>query len=136
MTPEILLKDRTMMLIAFSIENQSFSIAQALSASGMGFSAFVPIGQAIYTDGSGLSHEMNLHEVRQWSLRPEALFGYMSLKEFERSVASAREAKWIALSSIAISGLLALGSIVVSLSDCCFFNWPSQLWEIALLSGA
>lgn len=114
MTPDALYKDRTMKLISFSIGKRSFSVNEALNASGMGLSEFIAIGRAIYAQEADISHEMNLNEIRDWFLKPDALFGYMGLTEFEHSVKSSNQAKKIAIASIVISGVLALGSIVTS----------------------
>lgn len=114
-TPEELYKDRTMKLISFSIKNKSFSVSQATTASGMGYSDFVELGQVIYTQSTDISHGMDFSEVRNWNLKPDALFGYMGLIEFEHSVKSAQQAKSIAIWSIFVSGVLAVGSLVTSL---------------------
>jgi hypothetical protein len=114
MSPEALYKDRTMKLISFSIGKRSFTVAEALNASGMGFSEFIAIGSTIYSQGADISHEMSLSEVRDWFLKPDALFGYMGLTAFEHSVKSANHAKVIAIVSIAISGALALSAIGTS----------------------
>jgi|TARA_R110001606_G_scaffold208573_1_gene356051 hypothetical protein len=115
MTPEELYKDRTMKLITFSIKNKSFAASQATSACGMGYSDFIEIGPTIYTQGSDISHEMDFSLVNNWHLKPDALFGYMGLIEFEHSVNSAEQAKKIAIWSIFISGVLAVGSLVTTL---------------------
>ncbi|RBO82656.1 hypothetical protein [Marinomonas aquiplantarum] len=120
-TPEELHKDRTMKLISFSIKKKTFSVGEALNETGMGFSEFVTTGQAIYTLDSNVSHEMDSSEVRNWNLKPDALFGYMGLIEFEHSVKSAQQAKNIAIWSIFISGILAVGSLGTSLYSI-FFN--------------
>ena len=114
-TPEELYKDRTMKLIFFSIEKKTFSVGEALNETGMGFSEFVATGQAIYTQDSNVSHEMDSSVVSTWHLKPDALFGYMGLVEFEHSVKSAQQAKKVAIWSIFISGVLAVGSLVTSL---------------------
>ncbi|MFL1456379.1 hypothetical protein ACJO5Y_18210 [Marinobacter sp. GN3S48] len=114
MTPDALFKDRTVKLISFSIGKRSFSVSDALNASGMGLSEFLAIGPTIYSQGADISHEMNIHEVRDWFLKPDALFGYMGLTEFQHSVKSANQAKKIAIASIVISGILALGPIATS----------------------
>lgn len=115
MKPEELHKERTIKLIAFSIGKSSFTVADALNASGMGLSQFIAVGKSIYSEGTRISHAINIHEVLDWHLKPEALFGYMGLIEYEHSVKSAKEAKLIAIISIGITGFLALGSIVVGL---------------------
>jgi hypothetical protein len=115
MTPEELYKDRTIKLIAFSIKNKFFAASQATTACGMGYSDFLEIGPVIYTQSSDISHEMDFSVGRTWHLKPDALFGYMGLVEFEHSVRSAQQAKKIAIWSIFISGVLAVGSLVTSL---------------------
>ena len=114
MTSDALFKDRTIKLIAFSIGKRSFSVSDALNASGMGLSEFLAIGPTIYSQDADISHKMDIHDARDWFLKPEALFGYMGLIEFEHSVKSASQAQKIAIVSIIISGILALGSIVTS----------------------
>lgn len=115
MTPEELYKDRTIKLIAFSIKNKSFAASEATNACRIGYSDFVEIGPTIYTQSSDISHDMDFSSVRCWHLKPDALFGYMGLIEFEHSVKSAEQAKKIAVWSIFISGVLAVGSLVGSL---------------------
>lgn len=115
MKPEELYKDRTIKLIAFSLGKRSFTVADALNASGMGLSQFIAVGKIIYSDETEIAHDVNTHEVKDWYLKPEALFGYMGLIEFEHSVESAKDAKIIAIISIIITGFLALGSIVAGL---------------------
>lgn len=114
MTPDALYKDRTMRLISFSIGKRSFSVNEALNASGMGLSEFISVGRILFAQEAEISYEMNLSEVRDWHLKPDALFGYMGLIEFEHSVDSANQAKKIAIVSIVISGFLAVGSIASS----------------------
>ena len=102
-------------LIKFSIGNRRFQISDAMNSAGIGYSEFVDLANIIYENRIDHNQSINIHEIREWNLKPEALFGYMSLKEFEHSVKSAKEAKTIAITAIIISGLLALGSIIVSL---------------------
>lgn len=114
MTPEALFKDQTIKLISYSVGNRRFSISDGLNVSGMGLMEFLAIVPTIFSHGTDISHETNIHEVRDWFLKPEALFGYMGLIEFEHSVESANQAKKIAIASIVISGALAVGSIATS----------------------
>jgi hypothetical protein len=114
MSPEALYKDRTMKLISFSIGKRSFTVTEAMNASGMGFSEFKAIGSTIYSQSADISPEMSMSEARDWFLKPEALFGYMGLTAFEHSVKSANHAKVIAIVSIAISVALTLGAIAIS----------------------
>lgn len=115
MTPDELYKERAVKLIAFSVGKRSFPVADALNASGMGLSEFLANAKSVYTNGCDLEENIDLHEIRDWHLKPEALFSYIGLKEFEHSIKSARDAKIIAIIAIIISGFLALASIVVSI---------------------
>jgi len=115
MKPEELYKDRTIKLIAFSLVNRNFTVADALNASGMGLSQFIAVGNTIYSVETEISHDMSIHEIMVWDLKPEALFGYMGLIEFEHSVKSAKGARLVAVISIFVTGFLALGSIVAGL---------------------
>lgn len=87
-----------------------------MNASGMGLSEFIAVGTSIYINGPDVGHDMSIHEVMDWHLTPEALFSYMALKEFEHSVKAASDAKKLALVSMAISGMLALGSLIASIA--------------------
>ncbi len=115
MEPKDLYQERIIKLISFSIGKRKFTVSDALNASGMGVSEFLAAAGSVYSIKSDLPIDINLHEVKDWHLKPEALFGYMGLKEFEHSVKSAKEAKMIAIASIIITALLALGSIIVPL---------------------
>lgn len=116
MNLEELNEQRIVKLIAFSIGKRNFTAADAMSATGMGHSEFLAIGKRIFTNGEDIGDDVSINEVFDWHLSPEALFSYMSLKEFEHSVKSAAEAKKLAVISIAISGLLAIGSIIASIA--------------------
>lgn len=116
MNPNELNEQRIVKLIAFSIGKRSFTAADAMNATGMGLSELLAVGKRIYTNGEDISHDMPIHQVLDWHLSPEALFSYMSLKEFEHSVKAAADAKKLAMISIAISGLLAIGSIIASIA--------------------
>jgi len=116
MRPEELYKERAVKLIAFSVGKRSFPIADAINASGMGHSEFLANAKSIYANGCDLKEDASLHEIRDWHLKPEALFSYIGLKEFEHSIKSARDAKVIAIISIIISGLLAIASIFASIA--------------------
>lgn len=109
-------EQRIVKLIAFSIGKRSFTAAEAMSETGMGLSEFLAVGRRIYTNLDDINHDFPVHQVLDWYLSPEALFSYMSLKEYEHSVRAAADAKKLAVISIAISGLLAVGSIVASIA--------------------
>lgn len=113
---EDLNNQRVVKLIAFSIGKQSFSAAEAMSATGMGLTEFLVLARRIYLNGADVGHDLPMHQTMEWHLSPEAFFSYMSLKEFEHSVKSAVEAKKLAIAAIAISGLLAVGSIIASIA--------------------
>ncbi|MCG7869814.1 MAG: hypothetical protein JAY74_26015 [Candidatus Thiodiazotropha taylori] len=38
-----------------------------------------------------------------WQLKPDAVFGYLSYKQYEHAIRSAMWAKWIALASLAVA---------------------------------
>jgi hypothetical protein len=49
------------------------------------------------------------------ALKPTAIFAYLDYIELEEARASSRQAKWIAISPIIISGLIGLGSLVAAI---------------------
>ena len=85
-------KQKVVKLIEFSINNKNFYINQALNASNMNPSEFFITGQGIYLNGADLNDDISRNELRDWHLKPEALFSYMALKEFEHSVKTAHRA--------------------------------------------
>ncbi|MGV6818412.1 MAG: hypothetical protein ACWA44_14235 [Thiotrichales bacterium] len=103
---------RVIKLIRFSLDNRSFSAAEALNQTGMGMSEFVAVANEIYCEGKDIDHSLNLNEVLSWNLTPESLFQYMSFLEYKDSLETAKRATVIAIASIVISGALALAQLV------------------------
>jgi len=106
-------QNRVIQLVKYSLENRSFSVAEALNHTGMGMAEFVAVANKIYCGGEEIDHSLNMHEILSWNLTPESLFQYMSFLEYKDSLKSSKRATIIAVISIVISGTLALAGLIV-----------------------
>lgn len=103
---------RIIKLIEYSIDKQSFSTSEALNYTGMGLTEYIKVASQIYCEGKEINHTINMGEIMNWHLTPEALFQYMSFLEYRDSLKSAKQARVIAIISIIISGILALAALL------------------------
>ena len=114
MRPNEFFEQRAVRLIAFAIDKREFTIQQALNASKMRPDEFFALAAVIFTRDD-IACDTNRNEVLEWRLRPDALFGYLALQQYDYSIVASRRASWIAIFSIAISAPIGLASLLIAL---------------------
>lgn len=107
-------KHKYIKLLEFSLENRNFTKVQACNASGLSQSDFDFIKGQIFSLSAAQESFVSANENHEWKLSPQAFFNYLQFQEFKHAVNTAETSKKIAIASIAISGLLAVASLVVS----------------------
>ncbi|WGL16197.1 hypothetical protein PVT68_15665 [Microbulbifer bruguierae] len=101
-------------LIEFAIARKRFTKKEAYSSCGISNTDFDFIKHQIFSLSAAQESYISEEEEYEWKLSPEAFFNYLQFQEFKHAVKSSKQAKWIAIASIAISGVLALASIFTS----------------------
>ena len=103
-------------LIELTLENNEFSIAQACKHTGLSDKQFNFAKHDIFVLNAAQDTHINPSEVQYWELAPATYFNYLQYLEFKHSIESSRKSTIIAIIAIAISGLLALASLLVSIN--------------------
>jgi hypothetical protein len=86
----------------------SFHLQPGFDESGLSKDEFLLIQDSFfYRDNLPDNYETASQEL-EWRLKPEALFGYLSYKQYEHAIHSAKWALWIATASLAAGMIGAL----------------------------
>ncbi len=89
-------------LIEFSLKNSSFSIQQAVEASGMTEEDFSGAKYSIFQLKGEHEHATS-DKVLNWRLTAEAFFNYLSFLEYRDALKASRRAIWVAISSLLVT---------------------------------
>jgi len=104
-------------LIEFSIKNRHFTKSQACKESGLKEKDFDFIMSDIFILSGAHSTFVSAHEDIDWKLSPHAFFNYLQFVEFKHAVVTAKRAHNTAIAAIIISGMLALGSLIATVTS-------------------
>ena len=103
-------------LIEYALSNKGFSKEEACKEANISQSDFDFASKEIFILNKSQLEYIHPNEVQEWKLNPQAYFNYLQYCEYKHSIKTARTAHKISLIAIAISGVLALGSIVASIA--------------------
>ncbi|WP_415887775.1 hypothetical protein ACMXYO_06895 [Neptuniibacter sp. QD37_6] len=101
-------------LIEFALSQKNFSKVQACEAAGLTRQEFDFVRHEIFILSGAQTEYVNDHEEYEWKLSTQAFFNYLQFSEFKFAVSAAKKAQLTAMAAIVISGILAIGSIVVT----------------------
>ncbi len=102
-------------LIEFAIKQKHFTKVQACEASGLNAQEFDFVRHEIFILSAAQSEYVNDHQEFEWKISSQAFFNYLQFSEFKFAVSAAKKAQQTAFASIIISGILAVGSIIISI---------------------
>ena len=93
-------------------QNGSFHLQPAFDASGLTKDEFHLIKDFfVYSENLPDSREPASQSLN-WKLKPEAVFGYLTYKQYEHAISSTRKALWIASISLGVA-LIGLGIAII-----------------------
>jgi hypothetical protein len=103
-------KHKIIKLIEFSLEHTTFSVRQAMDASGMSKDEFSGAKYVIF-QLKGVHEYPSEDQELDWPLSTEALFNYLSFLEYRDALKFSRRTFWVAIASV----LLVTVSLVINI---------------------
>lgn len=108
-------------LIEYALENKSFSIEQACTATKFPLMDFQRVQEQLFLLDEHQRENTQYYNLEmQWRVRPEALFGYIQFQAYRDAVESANKADQraliatrISISALIISSLIGISAIIV-----------------------
>ncbi len=88
-------------------QKSSYHMEPGLKSANMTETEFENIRDSLFINAHMQAPPPNKHEVYDWRLRPEALFGYLTYKQYEHAVKSTHRALYISSASLVVA-LIAL----------------------------
>jgi hypothetical protein len=90
----------------------SFHLQPGFDESGLSKDEFLLIQDTFFYRDTLPDNYEPASQVLEWKLKPDALFGYLSYKQYEHAICSATKAQWIAGISLAVA-LIGLGVAII-----------------------
>lgn len=104
------------MLIEYTMKDRHFSIEQACTACKLSISDFMFIRHSLFVlNGIQDQPYVQLNELMEWKLSPEALFGYIQYTAYQDSLKSAEKADRRAVVALIIASISAATALITSL---------------------
>ncbi|EGQ7979861.1 hypothetical protein ACPF4D_003570 [Vibrio cholerae] len=103
-------------LIEYALENKNFSKEQACNKCGLSSVEFDFIRHDIFILSAAQEKPIAKHESFEWKVSPQSYFNYLQYCQYQHAIETANRAHRVSIAAIVISGLLAVGSLLVGLS--------------------
>lgn len=107
-------KHKYIKLLEYAIsQTSSYHMEPGLREANMTEREFLYIRDSIFINANTQAPPPNIYEVFDWKLKPEAIFGYLSFKQYEQAQGSSSKAFYISTASLVVA-ILTLAATIFS----------------------